>query len=149
MTIDAISFSGLRLPWLTDWVSLCGREAPTVMEIGFGGGHFLVDVAARSPDINVLGVERSFYSLTETERRVFKAGLRNVRLIYADARLTLAYVCQPESLDGIYVNFPDPFPKKGHAKRRLLTPETLALIASRMQPNGLLTIATDVVAYAN
>ena len=143
-----ISVNGLHLHWPTRWPDLFGREAPLALEIGFGGGHFLTNLAVQHPDLNLIGVERSYYSVVETEDRLDKAAVQNVRLIYADARLVLAYICAPGTMDAIYVNFPDPFPKKAHAKRRLLTPETLSLIASRLKPGGQLTIATDVAAYA-
>jgi len=143
-----ISVNGLHLHWPTRWPDLFRRDAPLVLEIGFGSGHFLTDLAAQHPDWDLIGVERSYYSVVETEGRVTKAGLPNVRLIYADAKLVLAYICAPATMDAIYVNFPDPFPKKAHAKRRLLTPATLALLTSRLKPGGQLTIATDVVAYA-
>ncbi|MHB8627265.1 MAG: tRNA (guanosine(46)-N7)-methyltransferase TrmB [Aggregatilineales bacterium] len=144
----ALTLNGLQLPWPTDWIALFGRSAPLLMEIGFGGGHFLVDLAQRRSDANVVGVERSHYSLTETAERIRKAGLTNIRLIHAEALLALAYLCPPGSLDALYVNFPDPFPKKAHAKRRLLTPDSLNLMATRLKPGALLTIATDVQPYA-
>jgi len=143
-----ISVNGLHLPWPTPWSELFGRSAPLALEIGFGGGHFLVDLAIQHPDWNIIGVERSFYSVVETEKRIEKASVKNARLVYSDARLVLTYVCAPDTMDRIYVNFPDPFPKKAHAKRRLLTPDTLALIVSRLTVGGQLTIATDVLAYA-
>ena len=104
--------SGLHLPWPSDWAVLFGRQAKTILEIGFGGGHFLVDLAARMPNVNVLGVEHSFYSLNETERRVHKANLSNVRLIYADARLTLTYIVRRECLKPFTSTSPILSPKK-------------------------------------
>lgn len=145
---STLSLSGLHLPWPADWIMLFGRTAPVLMEIGFGGGHFLVDLARRNPAANIIGVERSHYSLSETERRIQKANVTNTRLIRAEALLALAYVCAPNSIDALYINFPDPFPKKAHAKRRLLNPESLSLIASRLKTGALLTIATDVQPYA-
>ena len=142
------SHSALHLPWPTDWPALFGREAPLLLEIGFGSGHFLVALAAQRPDCNVLGVERAHYSLTEAEKRTLKFDLHNVQLVHGDAVLALAWLCLPNTFDEIYVNFPDPFPKKAHAKRRLLNPDNLQLLTSRLKPGGLLNIATDVAPYA-
>jgi tRNA (guanine-N7-)-methyltransferase len=142
------SHNGVRLPWPTDWTALFGRNAPLFVEIGFGGGHFLVDLAKHNPDANVVGVEISHHCLHEAERKMVGLGLRNLHLIHLDAVATLAYICAPTSIDKLYINFPDPFPKTAHVQRRLLAPYSLALIASRLKPGALLTIATDVPAYA-
>lgn len=144
----ATSYEGIRLPWPTDWAALFRRAAPLILEIGFGGGQFLIDLAAKHPEANVVGVENSHHSLWEVEKRLPKLNLPNLRLIHANALLVLGYVCAPATLDALYINFPDPFPKNAHAGRRLLSPQTLTLIASRLKPGALLSIATDVDAYA-
>ncbi len=146
--LASFSLEGMRLPWPMPWPDVFGRAAPLLIEIGFGGGSFLIDLAQRQPVANVVGVERAHHSITDTERRVIKCALRNVRLIRMDAVAMLAYLCEPASIDTLYINFPDPFPKKAHTHRRLLNPFTLALIATRLKTGALLSIATDVPAYA-
>ena len=116
---QTFSHNGLHLAWPTEWPALFGRGAPLLLEIGFGSGHFLVELARQNLEANVLGVERAHYSLAEAEKRIIKLGLPNVHLVHTDAVLALAWLCEPETFDEIYVNFPDPFPKKAHAKRLL------------------------------
>ncbi len=142
------TFDGLRLPWPIDPSALFGRSAPLIMEIGFGGGTFLRDLAARHPEANVIGVEHSHHCLSDVERALAKHPLPNLRLIHSDALVTLGYVCGEAWIDALHINFPDPFPKNSHVDRRLLSPFSLALIASRLRPGAALHIATDVAAYA-
>ena len=77
------------------------------------------------------------------------AGLTNVRVADGDARVLLTDMLLPGSLDEVRVWFPDPWPKARHAKRRLVGPEFVALVASRLRPGGLLHVATDAPAYAD
>ncbi len=148
MTPQSFSYEGIRLPWPADLATLFGRTAPLIMEIGFGGGHFLIDLARKHPDANIVGVEISHHCLWDVEKQLPRLGLTNLRLIHSSAQLLLSYVCVPAVIDQLYINFPDPFPKKAHERRRLLNPETLRLIASRLKPGAQLTIATDIAAYA-
>jgi tRNA (guanine-N7-)-methyltransferase len=137
-----------QLPWPVNWAALFGRRARLVMEIGFGSGLFLVDLARRLPDANVLGLEISIPSLRSAARKVSRAGLTNVRLMQADANSTLHVLCEPGSIEQVYINFPDPWPKKNHAGRRLVDNAFLCLLASRMSAGGHLDIATDHDEYA-
>lgn len=137
-----------ELPWPADWAALFGRAAPLVVEIGFGSGLFLADLARRMPQANILGLEISIPSVRNAARKVRRAGLANVCLMQADARSALHALCLPGSIDRVYINYPDPWPKKGHAGRRLIDDEFLELLASRMRPGGELDIATDHDEYA-
>jgi tRNA (guanine-N7-)-methyltransferase len=147
-TFTRFSDSLFRTAWPLEPDALFGRSAPLVAEIGFGGGHYLVALAQQHPEWNILGVEHSNFCMDETERKVIRMRLPNVRLIHGDAITALAYVIPSASLDRLYINFPDPFPKTRHANRRLLAPFSLALIADRLKPGALLSIATDVAPYA-
>jgi tRNA (guanine-N7-)-methyltransferase len=144
----AIWYKVEQLPWPADWAALFGRAAPLLMEIGFGSGLFLTDLARRRPEVNVLGVEISVPALRRAGRKLERAGLGNVRLIQADAAAVLRALCLPASLSAVVINFPDPWPKKGHDARRLIDDEFLCLLASRMVTGGLLDIATDHDDYA-
>lgn len=137
-----------QLPWPADWAALFGRRAPLVVEIGFGNGLFLVDLARRLPDANVLGLEISIPSIRSAARKVARMDLTNVRLMQADANSALHVLCEPESIERVYINFPDPWPKKNHAGRRLIDDAFLCLLASRMRSGGHLDIATDHDEYA-
>ncbi len=136
------------LPWPADWTAVFNREAPLLIEIGFGGGHFLVDLAQKRPSANALGVEISLPALDKAQRKVQTAGLSNVRVLQSDARYLLQVLCAPESIAEITINFPDPWPKARQLHRRLIDVEFLHLLATRLKPGGLLDIATDHADYA-
>ena len=144
----AIWYKVAQLPWPADWAALFGRAAPLVMEIGFGSGQFLADLARRRPEVNVLGVEISVPALRRAGRKLEKGGLSNVRLIQDDAAAVLLVLCAPADLSAVVINFPDPWPKKGHGERRLIDDAFLCLLASRMATGGALDVATDHDDYA-
>lgn len=119
-----------------------------LLEIGFGNGQFLVELAAERPEANVLGLEISQPALMRAARRLARRGLANVRLIYGPAQQFLWSNCAPATLDAVYLNFPDPWPKAAHHHRRLIDARFLALLATRLRPGGRLDIATDHAGYA-
>ena len=118
------------------------------LEIGFGNGETLAEIAARHPNRNYLGVEVHGpgvgHLLLEIERR----GLSNLRLVRQDAVDLLDSGLAPASLAGVYLLFPDPWPKKRHHKRRLLNPEFVTRLARVIRPAGLFHAATDWEPYA-
>ena len=81
-------------------------------------------------------------------KRIAELGLSNVRLIQHDAVEVLQHMIAPQTLDGVHVFFPDPWPKKRHHKRRLIQAPLVALLASRMKPGATLHLATDWEEYA-
>ena len=137
-----------RLPWPTPWTELFGRDGPLCVEIGFGRGAFLLDLARRRPEANVIGIEISNRSLVAVERAAALQGLHNVRAVHATGQAALAHLFAPGTVGEVHVNFPDPWFKTRHAHRRLLAPMTIARIASCLEIGGTLHCATDVAAYA-
>ncbi len=137
-----------HLPWPMDWVACFGRRGPLHVELGFGDGAFLTALARRMPEANCIGVERALEPIRWALKRLRREGLKNVRLVLGDAFITLALLFTPGSIAGLYINFPDPWPKARHHHRRLLTPAFLRLAADRLQPEGTLLIATDDADYA-
>ena len=137
-----------QLPWPTDWAGLFGRAAPLVVEIGFGTGLFLVDLARACPAANILGLEISIPALRGAGQKVERSGLSNVRLIQGGAPAAFRALCEPGSVASVFINFPDPWPKKDHLGRRLIDDRFLRLLASRMSSGGGLDIATDHEDYA-
>ena len=138
----------LRLPWPAPWEELYGRRAPLWMEIGFGNGQFLLSLAASRPDVNVAGVEISSPSLQKAARKVARAGLKNVRLLHGNAPGVLWALCRPATVDRVYVNFPDPWPKAAHHHRRLINDRFGQLLATRTTAGAHLDVATDHDDYA-
>jgi len=137
-----------QLQWPTDWAEIYGRQAPLVVEIGFGGGHFLRDLARSRPEVNVLGVEISLPSIRRGVKKLKAAGLQNGRVIQTTAEYLLWACCAPETISEVYINFPDPWPKKGQQHRRLINGRFLELLATRLIPFARLDIATDHADYA-
>jgi tRNA (guanine-N7-)-methyltransferase len=136
-----------RARWPIDWHEAFGRHALLLVEIGFGDGEFLLDLARSRPACNVLGLEISAPSLRKAERKIERMALRNVRLVDATGQEALWALCSPGELDQVYINFPDPWPKAAHEHRRLINDRLLQLLASRMPTGGRLDIASDHAGY--
>ncbi|MGH8197055.1 MAG: tRNA (guanosine(46)-N7)-methyltransferase TrmB [Steroidobacteraceae bacterium] len=135
-------------PVLLDLDQAFGRRAPRVLEIGYGNGDTLIELAATSPDTDFLGVEVHAPGIGHCLLAIESRGLANVRLIAHDAVEVLETQLPPASFDEILLYFPDPWPKKRHHKRRIIQPPFAALLGSRLKPGGILRIATDWQPYA-
>ena len=131
-----------------DLQALFGNDRPVTLEIGFGNGDSLAEMAAAEPGRNWLGVEVHGpgvgHLLLEIERR----GLANLRIVRHDAVELLTQGLAPGSLDACQLFFPDPWPKKRHHKRRILSPRFVELIARVLRPGGIFHAATDWEPYA-
>lgn len=131
-----------------DLPMLFGRTAPVTLEIGFGNGDNLAALAAAHPDEDFIGVEVHAPGVGHLLHKAGAAGLGNLRVIRHDAVEVLRERIAPEALAAILVLFPDPWHKKRHHKRRLVSPEFVELAASRLAPGGTLQLATDWLPYA-
>ena len=119
-----------------------------VLEIGFGRGEFLLDLAARSPACAFLGVEVSFKRVLKLARKLARSGLVNVRLLEARAETVVRDLLPVGSLAEVWINFSDPWPKARHEKRRLLQRGFVADLACCLRPGARLHVATDHPPYA-
>jgi tRNA (guanine-N7-)-methyltransferase len=131
-----------------DLVELFGNEKPVVLEIGFGMGEATARMAAADPETNVLAVDVHTPGQGNLLNLADRDGLSNIRVANGDAIILLREMLTPGSLDGLRVYFPDPWPKKRHHKRRLIQPEFLTLVASRLRPGAIVHCATDWEPYA-
>jgi tRNA (guanine-N7-)-methyltransferase len=131
-----------------DLPALFGRDAPCVLEIGFGNGDALLHAAASDPARNYLGIEVHAPGVGHALTGIEHAQLGNVRVYRHDALEVLQHEIGSGALDEVRVYFPDPWHKKRHHKRRLVRAETAALIADRLRKGGLLHLATDWEPYA-
>lgn len=131
-----------------DLARLFGREAPVVLEIGFGNGDTLVEQAAASPDKDYLGIEVHEPGVGHCLIRAREAGISNLRLTVHDAIEVLENEIPAASLIRINLYFPDPWPKKRHHKRRIVQPAFLETCADRLAPGGAMHVATDWATYA-
>jgi len=127
---------------------LFGREAPLVLEIGFGMGDATAQIAAALAGTDFIGVEVHEPGVGALLQRIDEAGLSNLRIVQFDAVQVLEHMISPGSLAGVHVFFPDPWHKKKHNKRRLIQPPLVQLLQSRLSPGGYLHCATDWQPYA-
>ena len=125
-----------------------GNDHPVILEIGFGNGGATWRMARDHPEQNFLGVEVHRPGIGHLLLALQREGLDNVRLACADAVEWLRCRIEPASLDGVRIYFPDPWPKKRHHKRRMIQPEFIELLASRMKTGAILHLATDWAPYA-
>ena len=135
-------------PQPLDLEAAFGRRAPKILEIGFGMGETTAAIAAAHPEYDYLGIEVHTPGVGSLLNRIDALGLANVRVIQHDAVEVLERMLPPDSLDGVHIFFPDPWPKKRHHKRRLIQSAFVTLLASRMKPGAYLHVATDWQDYA-
>lgn len=135
-------------PQPLDLNHLFGRAAPKILEIGFGMGEGMADIAQVHPENDYLGVEVHTPGVGALLKQLGERGLSNVRIVQHDAVDVLSHMLAPDSLAGVHVFFPDPWHKTRHHKRRLIQPPLVRLLASRLQAGGYLHLATDWENYA-
>ncbi|KOG42405.1 tRNA (guanosine(46)-N7)-methyltransferase TrmB [Streptomyces resistomycificus] len=140
-----LDIDGQRVIDLTD---MFGNDHPVVLEIGFGMGEATAQMAGADPDTNILAVDVHTPGQGNLLNLADQNGLSNVRVANGDAIILLREMLTPDSLAGLRVYFPDPWPKKRHHKRRLIQPEFLDLAATRLGPGALVHCATDWEPYA-
>lgn len=136
-------------PTPLDANAVFGRNAPLILEIGFGNGESLANQALAQPEYNYLGIEVHRPGVGHLLLRAAQLQLTNLRILCADAVQVLAQQVPDQSLARIQIFFPDPWPKLRHHKRRLVQAQTLPLFMRKLQEHGQLHIATDCRDYAD
>lgn len=131
-----------------DLDALFGRRAPRAVEIGFGNGDNLAQMAAAHPERDYLGIEVHRPGVGRLLLALEERQLTHVRVICHDAVEVLERQLPQQSLDEVYILFPDPWPKKRHHKRRLIQGPFVELVVSRLRIGGVLRLATDWQPYA-
>jgi len=131
-----------------DWRWVFGREAPLEVEIGFGNGEFLAEVASRHPENNYVGFELTLTCIEKAARKFHAAGLTNVRMVRLDGRFGLRELFPDASVRRVIVNFPCPWPKARHAERRLVNEEFARTLAAVLEPGGAFELTTDALFFA-
>ncbi len=125
-----------------------GREAPVVIEIGFGMGASFLETIQQYPENNFIGIEVHRPGVGAFLHQAHHRGLKNVRVYCHDAVEIFKECVVDASVDKVCIFFPDPWPKKRHHKRRLVQVEFVELIAQKLKPGGILHLATDWEDYA-
>jgi tRNA (guanine-N7-)-methyltransferase len=128
--------------WRGRWGACFGREAPLYLEIGAGNGFFLVEVALRNPDANIIGLEIRYKRTVLCARKLRKSKLDNARILRYHAAY-LDDLFEDGALDIIYVNHPDPWSKTRHEKNRLISRWFLEDVTHLLKPGGCLRIKSD------
>jgi tRNA (guanine-N7-)-methyltransferase len=131
-----------------DWSAVFGGPGPLELEIGSGAGAFALGYAARHPRARYVAIEWRKKYARELEHRARARGLSNLRVVEADARAVIPRLFAPGSLAGIHLQFPDPWWKRAHRKRAILTPAFATLLLERTAPGGVFDLRTDVQSRA-
>ncbi len=140
---------GLSLsPTPLDLAAVFGRKAPCVLEIGFGNGSSLAEMAASNPQQDYIGVEVHRPGVGNLLMQIEKRGLENLRVINDDAVEVLEKMIADTSLDAVYLFFADPWHKKRHHKRRIVQPPFVQLLRKKLKTGGVFHMATDWQDYA-
>lgn len=133
---------------LLDLQNLFVKAGPVVLEIGFGMGDSLFEMAAKNADVNYIGVEVHRPGVGHLLKLASDAQLTNLKVFSEDSIDVLSRCVPEKSLDGVQIFFPDPWHKKKHHKRRLINGDFVQLLESRLKVGGVLHIATDWANYA-
>ena len=135
--------------WLgpLDWRDLFGVERPVEVDIGCGKGSFLLRSAQAHPEVNFLGVDRLLRRLRKIDRRIQRSGLWNARLIRVEAGYMARYLIPKTSVSAYHVYFPDPWPKRRHHERRLMSTIFLSDLHRTLLDGGVVNCATDHEEY--
>lgn len=132
-----------------DFQQIFQRTAPTTLDIGFGDGEALLEMAQKNPQQNFIGVEVHQPGIGHLLLQIHRYNLTNVKVFCVDALDVLNKAISDQSLAKICLFFPDPWPKKKHHKRRIVQPSFVSLVANKLQTNGIFHYATDWQEYAN
>lgn len=137
-----------RQQGVLDSGAMFGRQAPLVLEIGYGMGQSLLEMAHQAPDTDFIGIEVHRPGVGALLMGIEEQGLGNLRS-YCDDAVDILRLCIPDaSLDRLQLYFPDPWHKKKHHKRRIVQPEWVSLVRQKLAPGGILHMATDWEDYA-
>ena len=126
-----------------------GNNHPLIIEIGFGMGRATAEIAERNPEINYLGIEVHRPGIGRLLWDIDKRGLKNLLIIEGDAMEILKQRIAAESVSAFHIFFPDPWPKKRHNKRRLITRPFTELLAAKLLPGGYIYMASDWEDYCS
>jgi tRNA (guanine-N7-)-methyltransferase len=141
---DPVGLKFVKLEAPPDWDAEFGFSGPLELEIGSGAGGHALEYCRRNPHVRYVGFEWRKKYARDTQSRGEKMGLRNLRVIEADARAVVPRIFAPGSLSAVHLQFPDPWWKRSHFKRAIIQPDFARLLLDRMIPGGRFDLRTDV-----
>jgi len=141
--VELVFDAGAMLPLADAWP----RRAPLEVDLGCGDGLFLAAMAEQYPERNFLGVERLRGRVGSACKKIATRGLTNARIVRADLAVALEQLLPAASVSRFHLLFPDPWPKRRHHVRRIVTPEWLVLVARALVPGGTIRLVTDEIDY--
>lgn len=130
------------------WQAIFGNDHPLKVDVGCGYGHFLTAMAQAEPHSNFIGIDLYAKGIARAQQKSERLQLASVRLLAMPAQAAFETAFASGQLATLYINFPDPWPKRRHARRRLVQPALVALMHDRLQAKGVVIVATDVAGYA-
>jgi tRNA (guanine-N7-)-methyltransferase len=130
-----------------DLEAIYGRSAPVEVDLGCGDGCFLAEIAAANPARDFLGIERLPGRVRRAHRKITQRELTNARVLRLETSYAIRQMLPVDSVALFHLMFPDPWPKRRHWRRRIVTKDFFASIHRALAPHGLLRIATDQIAY--
>jgi len=135
--------------WLKplDWCAIFATEQPIEVDIGCGKGSFLLHSAQAHPDVNFLGVDRLLRRLRKVDKKIQRLSLRNARLLRVEASYLVRYLVSGTSVSAYHIYFPDPWPKRRHHQRRLMSMAFCADLLRTLRDGGVVNCATDYEEY--
>jgi tRNA (guanine-N7-)-methyltransferase len=130
-----------------DLEAIYGRNASIEVDLGCGDGSFLAEIAAANPGTDFLGIERLPGRIRSTQRKITERGLTNARVLLIETSYAVQRMLPASSVTQFYLMFPDPWPKRRHWSRRVVTKDFFASVHRALVPHGALRIATDQIDY--
>lgn len=131
-------------PFPPSWSAVFGRRAPLEVELGFGRPHFLLERGREAPERDIVGLEWKGRWPRAVWEKQARGEVPNVRAVHGNAWLLFGAFFAPGSLRAVTLNFPDPWWKSKHRKRRIVSDTFARLLASRLEPGGMVLVQTDV-----
>ena len=131
-----------------NWEEIFKRKAPIVVEIGFGNGEFLAEMASRHGEMDFVGFELSITSFVKAQKKFYDLNLKNVRLVMVDGRFGLRELFHDDSVHAVYLNFPCPWSKRGYEDRRITTDDFIDTLSAVLEPSGEFELVTDDERYS-
>ena len=130
------------------WDEVYGQPRSLRIEVGVGNSPFLIEIASSEPDYNYLGLEYSHKRVIKFLKKVHQAGLENIRMLHLNSDRLFDKHIAPGSVEHLFVNFPDPWPKRRHSKKRFIARERLETAVKLLAPGGGFSLRTDARDYA-